>query len=108
VSAIHRSPAARGLLRDSLRALPLILALGFGPLLAVSVLVASDHVAAAWAVIAVGVLIGVAMARTGVPPRRRGRHRSTVQRINHRAAIVLPTAAIVLATVMASIALAVA
>jgi hypothetical protein len=96
-----------GLIRDAGRALPLILLLGFGPLAIVAPLVHSDHVAAAWVTIATA-LVGLAIARTGTAPRRPARHCSTVQRINRRAAVVLPLSAVALSTLMATIAASVA
>lgn len=102
--ATHRSPAAP-LLRDVLRALPLIALLGGGPAVAVAILGATDHTAAAWVVVFVGSLVGVAMARTGVPARRPARHRSaSLRRIHGRANGVLAVSALVLATVMGTLA----
>lgn len=98
------------LIRDALLALRYLLPIGGASLAAVAILAWTDHVAAAWVVVGVGVLIGVAMARTSPAPRaprrpRRARRQlSTVQCINRRATLVLPLSAVALATLMAGIA----
>jgi hypothetical protein len=67
----------------------------------VAILARTNHIAAAWLTIGIVFLMGVAIARTGGRPASTGRHRSPAAwSVNHRAAIILPIAALVLASLL--------
>jgi hypothetical protein len=76
--------------------------IGAATFVAVGYLDNTGHKAAAGVLLIIEFLIGVALARTGARPAR---HRSpSVRRINRRAAIILPIAAVALATLLAALA----
>jgi fatty acid desaturase len=106
---VPATPATTELIQDALRALAVyVVPVGVVTVGLVAAFVWSGHLVAAWLTVVVVFLVGVAVARTAVspaPPARHGRRRSpTVRRVNRRAAIVLPVAAVALATLMAGIA----
>lgn len=91
---------------DALCALALcVIPAGFATFELVAVFARTGYLAAAWLTIGLVFLAGVAIFRTAGPsPTSSGRRRSPiVRRINRRAAIILPTAAVLLATLMAAI-----
>lgn len=94
-SSVRRIDRRAAIAWDALRVLALFVApVGLATFEAVAILAQAGYLVAAWLTIALVFLLGVAVARTAGRPVPSS---PTVRRINRRAAIVLPAAAVLLA-----------